>query len=286
MGIFRQLRQASVHNDRVISFFGLGTTVNRRLFLFLSIAALSYAAGCNGQRSAGIPTTRTGILLASDTSKEWALVSGTEFFFVRGNPSELAKFERRRVTVGGTVDAGRQLTVQSIVSSEMSESEIRKLIEQLRGDEWSTPRNMGNPTDWQFNFTEPMLRLLQADPAAQTILLQYLDDQQIKDHVIILLGGVGNEESVEPIIRAMAEKGENQDKERRLNLIANLALTNITVSDVIWHHGGGITVPKCPNDPKSCWNAWWLKNKNTFKVTAAPSRNYSNYPDYGIYKQP
>jgi hypothetical protein len=131
-----------------------------------------------------------------------------------------------------------------------------------------------------------MLRILQAGPPAQQVLLQYLDDQQIKDHIIVLLGGVGNERSVEPIIRAMPEKGENQDKERRLNLIANLALTNITVSDTIWGHGGGITVPECPNDPKSCWNAWWLKNKNRFKVTAVPSRNYSNYPNYGIYKQP
>src|SRR5258708_14458417 len=132
------------------------------------------------------------------------------------------KVERRRVTVTGTVDAGRQITVKYIVSSEMSESEIRKLIEQLRGDGWSTPQNMGNPTNWQFNFTEPMLRILQAGPLAQQILLQYLNDQQIKDQIIILLGGVGNERSVEPIIRTMAEKGENQDNESRLNLISNL----------------------------------------------------------------
>src|SRR5205807_910111 len=109
----------------------------------------------------------------------------------------------------------------------------------------------------------------------------YLDDQQIKDHVIILLGGVGNERAVEPIIHAMAEKGENPEQ-KRLNLIANLALTNITVSDVIWHHGGGFTIAKCPDDPKSCWSAWWLKNRTAFKVTETPNRNYSNYPNYGI----
>lgn len=256
------------------------------LFLFVSITALAQVGCCYAQSSSDIPTKRTGILLARDNSEDWALVSGTEFFFVRGDPNELMKVERRRVTVTGTVDAGRQITVKYIVSSEMSESEIRKLIEQLRGDGWSTPQNMGNPTNWQFNFTEPMLRILQAGPLAQQILLQYLNDQQIKDQIIILLGGVGNERSVEPIIRTMAEKGENQDNERRLNLIANLALTNITVSDVIWHHGGGITVPKCPNDPKSCWNVWWVKNKTAFKVTAVPNRNYSNYPNYGIYKQP
>jgi len=144
---------------------------------------------------------------------------------------------------------------------------------------------MGNPTHWQFNFTEPMIRLLQVGPAAQKILLQYLNDQRIKDHVIILLGGVGDERSVGPIIDAMPNKGEDAGQ-KRLNLIANLALTNITVSDVIWYHGGGFLVTKCPDNPKSCWGAWWLKNENTFKVTEAPSRNYSNYPNYGIYQQP
>ena len=107
---------------------------------------------------------------------------------------------------------GRQLTAESIAPSELPEDEIRALVEQLRGDGWSSPDNVSNPTDWQFNFTEPMLRLLQVGQAAQKILLQYVDDQQIKDHVIILLGGVGDERAVEPIIRGMAEKGENPDK--------------------------------------------------------------------------
>jgi hypothetical protein len=111
---------------------------------------------------------------------------------------------------------------------------------------------------------------------------------------MIVLGGVGDEGSVEPIIEAMPNDGQAPEQ-KRLNLIANLALTNITVSDVVWHHGGGITVwhhgggitiPKCPENPKSCWASWWLKNKNTFSVTQTPSRNYSNYPNYGIYQQP
>ena len=269
----------------MIRFHGLSTPRKYCFLLCLSAAVVISASACNSQSSAGIPTTRTGILLGRDNSKEWGLVSGTEFFFVRGNPRELAKFERRRVAITGTVTVGGQLTAESIAPSELPDDEIRALVEQLRGDRWSTPHNVGNPTNWQFNFTEPMLRLLQVGPAAQKILLQHLDDQQIKDHVIILLGGVGDEGAVEPIIHGMAEKGENPEQER-LNLIANLALTNITVSDVIWHHGGGITIAKCPEDPKSCWAAWWLKNKNTFKVTQTPSRNYSNYPNYGIYKQP
>src|SRR6266853_1765304 len=189
---------------------GLSTPRKYCFLLCLSAAVVISASACNIQSSAGIPTTRTGILLGRNNSKEWALVSGTEFFFVRGNPRELAKFERRRVAITGTVTVGGQLTAESIAPSELPDDEIRALVEQLRGDRWSTPHNVGNPTDWQFNFTEPMLRLLQVGPAAQKILLQHLDDQQIKDHVIILFGGVGDEGAVEPIIHGMAEKGEKR----------------------------------------------------------------------------
>jgi hypothetical protein len=256
------------------------------LGLCLITAFLIQAEGCTaGQNSAEIPTTRAGILLARDNANEWALESGRELFFVRGNARELARFERRRVAITGIVAVGHQITAESIVPSELPENEIRTLIETLRGDRWSGPHNLGNPIDWQFNFTEPMLRLLQAGPAAQKILLQYLNDQQSKDHIMILLGGVGDERSVEPIIEAMPNGGQAPEQ-KRLNVIANIALTNITVSDVIWPHGGGIMIPKCPDNPKTCWTSWWMKNKNTFSVTKTPNRNYSNYPDYGIYRQP
>ena len=129
-----------------------------------------------------------------------------------------------------------------------------------------------------------MLQLLQVGPAAQKILLQYLGDQPIKNHVIIPLGGVGDERAVAPIIHSMAEKGENPDQ-KRLNLIANLALTNITVAEVIWHHGGGIPIEACPDDPAACWSAWWERNRGTFRVKDIKvSRRYSNYPNYGIYR--
>ena len=114
-----------------------------------------------------------------------------------------------------------------------------------------------------------------------------LDDPKIKDQIIILLGGLGDQEAVLPIIHAMADQDEASDNKyaRKVNLAANLALTNITVGDVIWHHGGGITVDACPDDPKSCWNTWWIQHKDTFDISKTVSRNYSNYPSYGIYQQ-
>jgi hypothetical protein len=170
----------------------------------------------------------------------------------------------------------------------MPEAQIRTLIEELRNTPWTEPANISNPTSWVFNFTSPMLDILQAGPAAQDILLEYVDDLQIKDQIIILLGGVGDQKAVGPIIHAMVDPGEahNDDYSRKVNLVANLALTNITVSDVIWHHGGGITKDRCPDDPKSCWQVWWVQNKEAFDVARTSHRNYSNYPSYGIYQDP
>ena len=133
-----------------------------------------------------------------------------------------------------------------------------------------------------------MIQIFQAGPAAQDVLLEYLNDAQIKDQIIFLLGGVGNGDAVEPIIEAMATPAEAHVSAyaRKVNLAANLALTNITVGDVIWHHGGGITMDACPNDPKSCWSAWWTQHSDTFDISHTFNRRYVNYPGYGIYQDP
>lgn len=257
-------------------------------------------------------TTVTGILLVSgrtceersenhpkdketcpEGSSRWGLLTLTKQYSVRGNARELKQYERRSVTVTGTVSRGREayidkLDVQSIGPNDIVETQIRNSIEELRRTPWTEPANVSNPTFWVFNFTRPMLEILQAGPAAQDILLEYLDDPQIKDQIILLLGGVGDQKSVGPIIHAMADPGAGHDSvcARKLDLAANLALTNITVSEVIWHHGGGITLDRCPHDPKSCWGAWWVKNEGTFDLAKTANRNYSNYPGYGIYQEP
>jgi hypothetical protein len=266
----------------------------------------------NSAESRNSVTTLTGILLVSDRrcdgwpadvpkdkwtcpegSSQWGLITLGKQYSVRGKTSELKQYERRRVTVTGGVSPGPgsfmdRFDVQSISSSEMPESQIRGLIEQLRYDQWAEPENIANPTTWVFNFTPPMLQILQAGPAAQDVLLRYLDDPKVKDQIIILLGGLGDRKAVLPIINAMADRNEARDNDfaRKVNLAANLALTNITVGDVIWHHGGGITRDACPDDPKSCWYTWWIQHEDTFDISKTVSRNYSNYPSYGIYQNP
>ncbi|MDT8070539.1 MAG: hypothetical protein ROO76_20455 [Terriglobia bacterium] len=252
----------------------------------LSVILLCVSCSTSQTTANGIPTTLTGILLASDVSNRWALMSGDDIFPLRGSPNQFAKYERQRVTISGTLDAEKTLDVRSIGLSPMPEKQLRKFIEQLKNDGWGVPKNISSPTFWLFDFTLPMQQIIQAGPAAEPVLLQYLNDPQIIDHIVILLGAVGDEKAVEPIIRAMPEKRETGERANKLRLVANLALTNITVSDVIWHHGGGITVDHCPDDPKSCWTAWWSKNKGTFRVSTAYPRNYSNYPNYGIYQSP
>ena len=166
-------------------------------------------------------------------------------------------------------------------------SEIRALIGQLSGKPWRGAQRVGESlTAWEFNLTEPMKRILETGGAAQTELLKRIDDAPIKDQVIFLLGGVGDERAIAPIIDAMIPESEFSatPSARKINSTASLALTNITVADVIWHHGGGIVIDKCAGREKECWAKWWKENKRTFTVKGiTQSRNYSNYPGYGIY---
>jgi hypothetical protein len=165
---------------------------------------------------------------------------------------------------------------------------MRELIAELRRHPWPGPRPVAIPLEWDFQFTEPMLKILEMGPPAQDALIESLRDPEIKAQAIILLGGVGDERAVGPIIDAMAG-GRNQKSSpgaEQFNLSANIALTNITAADVIWHHGGGVVETKPPADSKKRWQRWWKKNKETFTVEGSTTnRRYSNYPNYGVYKQ-
>ena len=170
----------------------------------------------------------------------------------------------------------------------LSNAQVQNLIAELYIHPWEGAENSCSPMCWNFHFTEPMLKIIEIGPAAQSALLAKLDDPAIKDQAIILLGGLGDERAVGPIIDAMVGKDEIAVKAsaQKINLAAVLALTNITVAEVTWHHGGGIEVRRCPQNPKECWSEWWQNNKTAFTVKEIKqSRRYSNYPNYGIYKQ-
>ena len=165
---------------------------------------------------------------------------------------------------------------------------LKSLICELRNHKWEGPYADTIPLHWDLQLTEPMRRILALGPAAQQALIKSINDPLIKDQIIILLGGVGDERSVGPIVNAMIGKKDLKasPNSEQINLAANIALTNITVADVIWHHGGGVVRIDPPQDSKERWLKWWKKNENTFAVNRiTESRNYSNYPNYGIYKQ-
>jgi hypothetical protein len=219
---------------------------------------------------------------------DWGLVTGRNLYSLQGDAAAFKKNERRRVTITGLA-TGQTIVVDSILPTSVTDREIFSLIEELRNHRWIGPESHTIPMHWLLNFTDPMLKILQAGPPTQNILMQYLGDREIRDQIIILLGGVGDETVVESIIQAMATPAEMywRADAKKTNLIANIALTNITTSGVIWHHGGGISADACPDDPKYCWHARWNQIRDTFRVsTRTLSRGYSNYPNYGIYQQP
>jgi hypothetical protein len=254
----------------------------------------------------------TGVVLASDhrcsearaqadllcRSSDWALASGRTTYLLFGDRQTLKRFERKRVTVSGLFEEGavveygsqdirRKIAVHSIESSELTKNAIEALVDQLKVVPWRGPENHCSPRCWDFAFTDPMIQILQAGSGAQAVLLDHMRDHDIEDQVVMLLGGVGDERAISPIIETLTDGDVPtlDARSKRLNLVGNLALTNLTVSEVIWHHGGGIPTQRCPATPKSCWLAWWLDQKDTFKVGIGGDRLYVNYPNYGIYVQ-
>jgi hypothetical protein len=165
--------------------------------------------------------------------------------------------------------------------------ETDKLVRDLYHEPWRGAESICVPLCWDFHFTAPMRALLNIGQKVQPRLLLMIGDVAIRDQVIILLGGVGDERSIGPIIEAMksASSEAPSDQRKRTLTAGNLALTNITVAEVIWHHGGGIPFEACHDDPAGCWSAWWERNRETFRVKDIKvSRRYSNYPNYGIYR--
>ena len=256
---------------------------------------------------------RTGIVLASDhprcsetrapgdppcQSSDWALASGRTNYLLYGDKTTLGGFERKRVSVSGLLEEQtfvqygmqmirRKIVVHSIESNELSKDAIEGLVSHLKVVPWRGPENYCSPLCWNFAFTDPMIQILQAGRGAQGVLLDHLSDQAIQDQIVMLLGGVGDENVIWPIIETLTDGNEAalDARSKRLNLIGNAALTNLTVSEVIWHHGGGITIPRCPDTARSCWSKWWLEQKDRFKVGVGGDRYYTNYPNYGIYEQ-
>jgi hypothetical protein len=253
----------------------------------------------------------TGIVLTADhrcanthpkelfcRSSDWALASGRRTYLLYGDMPTLQRFERKRVNVSGileeepVVEYGmqmirRKITVQSMESSEVSGEVLEQLVSQLKVVPWRGPENHCHPMCWDFAFTEPMVEILEAGRSAQDILLRHVSDQFIQDQIVMLLGGIGDENAIWPIIETLTDGNDatTDPRSKRLNLVGDLALTNLTVGEVIWHHGGGISPNQCPDIPKSCWSKWWLARKDSFKVGVGGDRLYTNYPNYGIYAQ-
>lgn len=168
------------------------------------------------------------------------------------------------------------------------ENSVKVLINELKKHPWQGAEQTASPSEWEFQFTEPMLKILSIGTSAQNELIESINQPEIKDQIIILLGGVGDERAIEPIIKAMVSKGKlmSTPNSGRINLAANLALTNITVADVIWNYGGGISLNQPPDDSQDRWEKWWKINKSDFNIKKITrSRNYSNYPNYGIYRR-
>jgi HEAT repeat protein len=119
------------------------------------------------------------------------------------------------------------------MAGQPSSSDKRKLaddlIQSLHKQPWPGATNICNPACWMFRFTAPMQALLDLGSDAQESLIKALTDEEIRDQAIILLGGIGDERAVTPIIEAMksATSDPALDRRRRTLLAGNLASARV-----------------------------------------------------------
>lgn len=279
-----------------------------KILLFTPLAAMTGVL-LFGQTVAPNPVEvkLTGIVLTShricsDTKKQeetcrdrdsdWALASGRTTYLLFGDKSTLERFVRQRVIVSGLLQQGpveinglqmirREIAIRSIEGGELSEQEIEATVKQLKAFPWhGQPMEECNRGCWNdFAFTDAMIEILQAGRAAQSALLRHLSDESIEDQIVMLLGGVGDENAIQPIVETLTDGDDAvlDEKSKRLNMVGRAALRNLTVV------GAGSCEFLNHNTPRTCWSKWWLDHKNTFKEDVLGFRRISEYPNYGIY---
>jgi hypothetical protein len=186
---------------------------------------------------------------------------------------------------------GLSTTLLAQTSKQVTEQNIQSLVDKLATQPWDGPIALIlSGKQLEAGFSEPMKEILKIGNPAQSTLLKNLSNPKIKNEIIILLGGVGDETAIKPIINEMLPDGEYQNMTKFQieirNLAAKIALTNITTADLASPTAiGTFYGEKCPG--KTCWEKWWEDNQLTFSVkNIEKNRSRFYVPNYGIYSKP
>jgi hypothetical protein len=166
--------------------------------------------------------------------------------------------------------------------------EAQRVVASLAQYDWKGATTISeSPVSWDFAVTPPMNQLLAAGADARPALLAELSNEKVLDQVLFLLGGVGDESSIDPILTAMGLAREKLSGERRERVLAagSVALSNITGEPVVWWYCGGVVTRRCSLDPLDCWSTWWLANKARFRASDPTHRKSRCRPGYGLYRE-
>src|SRR6185369_11807802 len=132
-------------------------------------------------------------------------------------------------------------SLNSFAQDPNQDQKVGALVSQLYQNPWYGAKIVGeSPMMWDFSLTEPMKNILKIGSLAQNGLLENIKNDEIKEQVMFLLGGVGDKNVIVPIIEAMVRQAEfsKTPNAKKINHSANVALTNITGANVIWNFGG------------------------------------------------
>ena len=112
-------------------------------------------------------------------------------------------------------------------------------------------------------FSWPMRMLILLGPAAREPLHRLLDDNEIQNEVVLVLGAIGDETTV-PLLIDRYPRQLDPEKQRFKMVCFSFALAHRT-GEVLDRDRTGTTI--CA-DNAGKWRTWWTKEGRTFRVPA------------------
>jgi len=163
----------------------------------------------------------------------------------------------------------------SLAISIRRDNSVDSLIEQLRDPENKARIGLyAVPGGEMMHYSRPMERLIALGDAAREPLHQLLGDEEIQNEVVLVLGAIGNERTVELLIETYRDPelpeeypGVYDLDPGRFKLVCySHALTYLTHESISRSRWG---TDYTPGNRKK-WQDWWAKNKKVFWVTGEP----------------
>jgi hypothetical protein len=114
-------------------------------------------------------------------------------------------------------------------------------------------------------FSSPMKQLILLGTAARARLHRLVDDEQIQNEVVLVLGAIGDETTVPLLIGRYPQSLDPTDRRQTKMVCFSFALSHLTGQQIDRTREG----TTFDGGNARLWREWWARAGSTFRVSAA-----------------